>query len=131
MNNIQVQNFKPKLVHMEDGKLLRVSEEVKDARRDSCSSPGLILEAVRMPNISLKAAVDQMLQESPCRTDGFSSPTNILTNNQVYDNLQLAGFQEEDDFTQFEGELFRRASEGKLKRYWYCLLGKELYCNIF
>jgi chlorite dismutase len=27
-----------------------------------------------------------------------------------------------------EGELFRKATEGKLKRYWYCLLGKELYC---
>jgi hypothetical protein len=23
----------------------------------------------------------------------------------------------------------RKAAEGKLKRYWYCLLGKELYCN--
>jgi hypothetical protein len=27
-----------------------------------------------------------------------------------------------------EGELYRKANEGKLKKYWYCLLGKELYC---
>jgi hypothetical protein len=24
--------------------------------------------------------------------------------------------------------LYRKATEGKLKKYWYCLLGKELYC---
>lgn len=24
--------------------------------------------------------------------------------------------------------MFRKAPEGKLKRYWFCLLGKELYC---
>lgn len=24
--------------------------------------------------------------------------------------------------------MYRKAPEGKLKRYWYCLLGKELYC---
>lgn len=34
----------------------------------------------------------------------------------------------EEEFTQHEGELFRKAPEGKLKRYYYCLLGKELYC---
>ena len=27
----------------------------------------------------------------------------------------------------FEGEMIRKASETKLKKYWYCLLGKELY----
>ena len=25
------------------------------------------------------------------------------------------------------GEIIRKAAETKLKRYWYCLLGKELY----
>lgn len=28
---------------------------------------------------------------------------------------------------QIEGEMIRKATETKLKRYWYCLLGKELY----
>jgi len=28
---------------------------------------------------------------------------------------------------QIEGEIIRKAAENKLKRYWYCLLGKELY----
>ena len=33
----------------------------------------------------------------------------------------------EDDGIQFEGEMIRKATETKLKKYWYCLLGKELY----
>ena len=28
---------------------------------------------------------------------------------------------------QIEGEMIRKATETKLKKYWYCLLGKELY----
>ena len=28
---------------------------------------------------------------------------------------------------EFEGEMVRKATETKLKKYWYCLLGKELY----
>jgi hypothetical protein len=33
----------------------------------------------------------------------------------------------EEDCIQFEGEIVRKATETKLKKYWYCLLGKELY----
>ena len=33
----------------------------------------------------------------------------------------------DDDCVQFEGEMIRKATETKLKKYWYCLLGKELY----
>jgi len=33
----------------------------------------------------------------------------------------------DDDCHQFEGEMIRKATETKLKKYWYCLLGKELY----
>lgn len=33
----------------------------------------------------------------------------------------------EEDCIQFEGEMIRKATETKLKKYWYCLLGKELY----
>jgi len=70
------------------------------------------------------------MAETP-RQEGFASPTNILSKLSqapVYDNLQLSDRPQEEDFTQFEGELFRKAPEGKLKRYYYCLLGKELYC---
>lgn len=36
--------------------------------------------------------------------------------------------KQENELKQIEGEMFRKAPEGKLKRYWFCLLGKELYC---
>lgn len=38
-------------------------------------------------------------------------------------------FYEDDDkqVVELEGEMLRKATETKLKKYWYCLLGKELY----
>lgn len=29
---------------------------------------------------------------------------------------------------EYEGEMIRKTPEGKFKRYWFCLLAKELYC---
>jgi len=29
---------------------------------------------------------------------------------------------------EYEGEMLRKTPDGKFKRYWFCLLGKELYC---
>ena len=34
----------------------------------------------------------------------------------------------EKEFMEYEGEMLRKTPEGKFKRYWFCLLGKELYC---
>jgi hypothetical protein len=80
-----------------------------------------------LPNISLKDS--STFSGSVAQNDGYASPTNLLGQNQpVYDNLKLTN--EESDFILFEGELLRKAAEGKLKRYWYCLLGKEFYCNL-
>lgn len=45
----------------------------------------------------------------------------------MFDNLKVSSVDSEN-FVQLEGELFRKATEGKLKKYWYCLLGKEFYC---
>lgn len=59
-------------------------------------------------------------------TDGFMSPTNFLLGGK---SPPMSNFmaQGEVDCVQFEGEMIRKASETKLKKYWYCLLGKELY----
>ena len=68
---------------MVEGKLLK-SEESKGADdsaiRDACSSPGMIQEAIRLPNISLKTAAEHILRnQGPERKgEGFSSPTRIL-----------------------------------------------------
>lgn len=37
-------------------------------------------------------------------------------------------FSREEGKNQIEGEMFRKAAKDKLKKYWFSLLGKELYC---
>lgn len=57
--------------------------------------------------------------------DGFVSPSTFLNGGSPrLNNFVAFG---DDDCVQFEGEMIRKASESKLKKYWYCLLGKELY----
>ena len=33
----------------------------------------------------------------------------------------------EQIMTEYEGEMLRKTPDGKFKKYWFCLLGKELY----
>lgn len=58
--------------------------------------------------------------------DVMASPTSFLRGAA---SPRLSSFvaANEDDCIQFEGEMIRKATETKLKKYWYCLLGKELY----
>jgi hypothetical protein len=67
------------------------------------------------------AGLDKMLLQS----DGFASPSRFLDKDLVFDNFRSPS--KLDEFSQYEGELLRKAPEGKFKRYWFCLLGKELY----
>ena len=54
------------------------------------------------------------------------SPTSFLRGAASPRPITFQGANEED-CVQFEGEMIRKATETKLKKYWYCLLGKELY----
>lgn len=56
----------------------------------------------------------------------IQSPTQFLTG---AGSPRLHSFytNDESNSVQMEGEMIRKATETKLKRYWYCLLGKELY----
>lgn len=79
--------------------------------------------AIRLPNL---AKIQTESNVMAIEDDGMASPTSILSGqNLVMENLRT---KSHDDFKQIEGEMFRKAPEGKLKRYWFCLLGKELYC---
>lgn len=51
------------------------------------------------------------------------SPTAIL-NGEKLDNFFTTANKES---LEYEGEMLRKANETKLKKYWYSLLGKELY----
>ena len=54
---------------------------------------------------------------------GFASPTAFLTGAAV----ERGSEESKKEAVSFEGEMMRKAKENKLKRYWYCLLEKELY----
>jgi hypothetical protein len=55
------------------------------------------------------------------------SPTSFLRGAASPRLNSFMGAPVETDCIQFEGEMIRKATETKLKKYWYCLLGKELY----
>jgi hypothetical protein len=48
-----------------------------------------------------------------------------IRNIPVLDNFRT---NQEDKEMEFEGEMMRKTPENKFKRYWFCLLSKELYC---
>ena len=55
------------------------------------------------------------------------SPTNFLTGQAASPRMTNYATNDAENSVQIEGEMIRKATETKLKRYWYCLLGKELY----
>jgi hypothetical protein len=58
--------------------------------------------------------------------DLIMSPTSFLQGS-ASPRLNTFISQQDENCIQFEGEMIRKATETKLKKYWYCLLGKELY----
>lgn len=77
-------------------------------------------EMQRLPNVAPSIQL-------PGQRDGYASPTTILESikKPILENFRTAS---ESIFMEYEGEMMRKTPEGKFKRYWFCLLGKELYC---
>ena len=84
--------------------------------------------ALRLPN-AIKRPAGMTLSTDPSAPTQqmVMSPTSFLTGQPA--SPRLASFQTQDsqNNVQIEGEMIRKATETKLKKYWYCLLGKELY----
>jgi hypothetical protein len=85
--------------------------------------------AIRLPNrISKGMFIDPKsgTAKQGNDRDAMMSPTSYLKGAA---SPRLTSFVAggEDESIQFEGEMIRKATETKLKKYWYCLLGKELY----
>jgi hypothetical protein len=84
-------------------------------------------DAIRLPNalkqVNMKLTVDP---NAPTQ-QMMMSPTSFLTNGHASPRLQTFNLNEDSNSVQMEGEMIRKATETKLKRYWYTLLGKELY----
>ena len=83
---------------------------------------------VRLPNrVSKGMKVDPTTGTAKMagnERDCMASPSAFLNGQASPRSFML---EENTDKIEFEGELIRKASETKLKKYWYTLLGKELY----
>ena len=127
-NSIPVANFKSnKLSHI-DRKAR--ADELEAMMRDG---KDVIDEndAVRLPNaLSKPKAASLTLSTDPNAPTQqmIMSPTQFLGGaNPASPRLDTFCASDDTLSVQIEGEMIRKATETKLKRYWYCLLGKELY----
>lgn len=93
--------------------------------KDTISEEG----AVRLNNATKKGAT--MVANQASGTAGaaqmIASPGAFLSGATMSPRLATFSLNEDQISTQIEGEMIRKATETRLKRYWYCLLGKELY----
>lgn len=100
-------------------------EELKKQGLDKIDESG----AIRLPNrVSKGVSIDPNTgtAKSTNERDVIMSPTSFLRG-AASPRINNFGAGTEEDCIQFEGEMIRKATETKLKKYWYCLLGKELY----
>ena len=100
-------------------------EEIKAQGLDKIDESG----AIRLPNrISKGVTIDPNTGTAKAgnERDVIMSPTSFLRG-AASPRINSFGASTEEDCIQFEGEMIRKATETKLKKYWYCLLGKELY----
>ena len=100
-------------------------DELKALGNDVIDTAG----AIRLPNrISKGMTIDPNTGTAKQGNDRdvIMSPTSFLRGAA---SPRLSSFVagNDDNCIQFEGEMIRKATETKLKKYWYCLLGKELY----
>eukprot|EP00347_Sterkiella_histriomuscorum_P019499 403341396 len=144
INSIPISRFKPNQIQMMEGKLHKqhTSSPGKEEVKESATSPVRFQEAIRLPNIgTLKSALEGYGDSIKAENEAISSPTNFLSKQNIqgtYDNNNspkqqtvLDNFMSAtklEEYDQYEGEILRKAPGGKYKRYWFCLLGKELYC---
>lgn len=85
--------------------------------------------AVRLPNRVAKGLTIDPLSgtaKEKCVRDEITSPTAFL-NGSASPSIKSFATSSQENTLSFEGEMLRKANETKLKKYWYCLLGKELY----
>jgi len=100
-------------------------EELKALGNDVIDTAG----AIRLPNrISKGMTIDPNTGTAKQGNDRdvIMSPTSFLRG-AASPRLNSFVANTDENCIQFEGEMIRKATETKLKKYWYCLLGKELY----
>lgn len=87
----------------------------------------MLAEVIRMPNQSNNGKSPSLLSRAYEQQE-ISSPMPFQANPvSMAGRLEHFYNQDEKNSVQIEGEILRKTPEGKMKQYWYCLLGKELY----
>jgi len=84
---------------------------------------------VRLPNRFVKGfTIDPIsgTAKEKCDRDVIASPTTFL-NGSASPSIKSFATDSQENTLSFEGEMLRKVNEKKFKKYWYCLLGKELY----
>ena len=98
----------------------KISDKVADSKNGEC---------IRLANrhkggaLHVDTLSGRVVQDSG--RDTFSSPQHFLRGDATPSFSDFVVKDPSDE--RHEGELIRKATETKLKRYWYCLLGNELY----
>jgi len=84
--------------------------------------------ALRLPNAIKRPAGMTLSTDTNAPTQQMvMSPTSFLSGQPASPRLASFHTNDSSQTVQIEGEMIRKATETKLKKYWYCLLGKELY----
>jgi len=84
---------------------------------------------VRLPNRFAKGLTIDPISgtaKEKCVSDEIKSPTTFL-NGSASPTIKSFATSSQENTLSFEGEMLRKVNEKRLKKYWYCLLGKELY----
>ena len=85
-------------------------------------------DAIRLPNAINKPKGLTLTNDPDMPTQQMvMSPTAFLTGQPGSPQLHSYTTNDSSNSVQIEGEMIRKATESKFKKYWYCLLGKELY----
>jgi hypothetical protein len=65
-----------------------------------------------------------------CKIDVLESPTSFLVKQSKRRDMKKMEEEKAAKETPIEGEMFKKCGEMKLKKYWFSLLNKELYCEL-
>jgi tRNA A-37 threonylcarbamoyl transferase component Bud32 len=118
---IPIANFKSnKLSQIDKKQRAEEFERLKANPNPSAS----VEDAIRLPNTKAAGAgASDTASISSQSEQSISSPTSYLSGGRIESFFTA----DDKNSVQIEGEMIRKATETKLKKYWYCLLGKELY----
>jgi len=121
-NMIPIANFKSNKLSQIDRK--QRQEEFEKLKANPTPASPKMQDAIRLPNkVTSKSEASAGGGGSKPLEQEIASPTSYLSGGRIESFFNA----DDKNSVQIEGEMIRKATETKLKKYWYCLLGKELY----